>query len=52
MFSKKENSGVIVTPHWPAPYPPGVVCTYYVTGLMNYQDLEKVRLTFNSFNIS
>ena len=41
----------MTTPNWPQPFPIGIVCVYYIYGLMNLQDLEKVRLRFDDFDL-
>lgn len=51
ILSKKESSGYVVSPNFPFPYIPKVVCRYFVYGMQDSQHLERVRLEFISFTI-
>ena len=51
MKSRKESNGTIISPNYPHPYPLGVRCLYFIDGLVNIQNLEKVRLDFNELSI-
>ncbi|XP_032681365.1 cubilin isoform X3 [Odontomachus brunneus] len=51
ILSKKETSGVVVSPNFPFPYIPKVVCRYFIYGMQDSQHLERVRLEFETFAI-
>ncbi len=51
ILSKKESSGVVYSPNYPFPYQSNVVCRYFIYGMQDEQNLERVRLTFEKFNI-
>ncbi|XP_028523985.1 tolloid-like protein 1 isoform X3 [Apis cerana] len=51
ILSKKESSGQVVSPNFPFPYIPKVVCRYFIYGMQDSQHLERVRLEFIIFNI-
>ncbi|CAL1537449.1 unnamed protein product, partial [Lymnaea stagnalis] len=51
IMSGKETNGTFVSPGYPAMFPEGVVCRYYLDGLMDDQYLEKVKVSFFDFNI-
>ncbi|XP_043509572.1 bone morphogenetic protein 1 isoform X1 [Frieseomelitta varia] len=51
ILSKKESSGLVVSPNFPYPYIPKVVCRYFVYGMQDSQHLERVRLEFVTFKI-
>lgn len=51
ILSKKETSGVVVSPNFPYPYIPKVVCRYFIYGMQDAQHLERVRLEFLQFMI-
>ncbi|XP_055889902.1 cubilin-like isoform X3 [Biomphalaria glabrata] len=50
IMSYKESHGTIVSPGYPGDAR-GVVCHYYLDGLMDDQNLEKVKISFTNFNI-
>ena len=50
-MSAKESNGTIFSPGYPRNFPEGVLCHYYLDGLMDRQNLEKVKVTFTDFNI-
>ncbi|KAH9490912.1 hypothetical protein Btru_039781, partial [Bulinus truncatus] len=50
ILSYKESHGTIVSPGYPGEAR-GVVCHYYLDGLMDDQNLEKVKISFTNFNI-
>lgn len=52
ILSKKESSGDVVSPNYPFPYIPKVVCRYFIYGMQDSQHLERVRLVFSTFDIS
>ncbi|XP_043580060.1 cubilin isoform X1 [Bombus pyrosoma] len=51
ILSKKESSGFVVSPNYPFPYIPKVVCRYFIYGMQDSQHLERVRLEFRQFKI-
>ncbi|KAG7213761.1 hypothetical protein KM043_002984 [Ampulex compressa] len=51
ILSKKESFGYVVSPNYPYPYIPKVVCRYFVYGMQDSQHLERVRLEFTKFVI-
>ncbi|XP_026672046.1 bone morphogenetic protein 1 isoform X2 [Ceratina calcarata] len=51
ILSKKESSGHVVSPNFPYPYIPKVVCRYFIYGMQDSQHLERVRLDFLTFKI-
>merc|ERR1712077_46184 len=51
ILSKKESKGVVYSPNYPFPYQTNVVCRYFIYGMQDEQNLERVRLTFEKFNI-
>ncbi|XP_045128988.1 cubilin-like isoform X3 [Portunus trituberculatus] len=46
ILSKKESNGTVYSPNYPFPYPPNIVCRYFIYGLQDAQNLERVRLQF------
>ena len=42
---------VFYSPNYPFPYQTNVVCRYFIYGMQDEQNLERVRLTFEKFNI-
>ncbi|XP_012271298.1 cubilin isoform X3 [Orussus abietinus] len=52
ILSKKESSGFVVSPNFPYPYVPKVVCRYFIYGMQDSQHLERVRLNFTQFEIT
>ncbi|CAG5135827.1 unnamed protein product, partial [Candidula unifasciata] len=51
ILSGKESNGTFVSPGYPANFKQGIVCRYYMDGLMDEQNLEKVKVSFFDFNI-
>ncbi|XP_043504117.1 dorsal-ventral patterning tolloid-like protein 1 isoform X1 [Polistes fuscatus] len=51
ILSKKKSFGFVVSPNFPFPYMPKVVCRYFVYGMQDSQHLERVRLDFMVFEI-
>ncbi|XP_056630783.1 tolloid-like protein 2 [Diorhabda sublineata] len=51
ILSKKESSGVVVSPNYPFPYMPKLVCRYFIYGMQDSQHLERVRLDFVMFEV-
>ncbi|XP_024938391.1 bone morphogenetic protein 1 isoform X2 [Cephus cinctus] len=49
ILSKKESYGFVVSPNFPYPYIPKVVCRYFIYGMQDSQHLERVRLEFLIF---
>ena len=50
-MSLGESNGTITSPRFPSAYPLNVTCKYYVDGLVDQQNLEKVKLLFDFFDI-
>ncbi|XP_064103778.1 cubilin-like isoform X5 [Macrobrachium nipponense] len=46
ILSKKESNGTVYSPNYPFPYLPNVVCRYFIYGLQDAQNLERVKLQF------
>ncbi len=51
ILSKSQSSGVVYSPNYPYPYLPKIVCRYFVYGLQDQQNLERVRLSFEIFDV-
>ncbi|ODN01954.1 Cubilin [Orchesella cincta] len=51
ILSKRQSNGVVYSPNYPFPYVPKIVCRYFVYGLQDPQDLERVRLSFEKFDV-
>ncbi|XP_021958123.2 uncharacterized protein LOC110854036 isoform X3 [Folsomia candida] len=51
ILSKGQSSGVVYSPNYPFPYLPKIVCRYFVYGLQDQQNLERVRLSFEIFDV-
>ena len=49
--SNGETSGEIVSPNYPGTSPPNITCFYYIDGLIDQDNLEKVMLTFSNVNL-
>lgn len=51
ILSKKESNGMVFSPNYPFPYQTNVVCRYFIYGMQDEQNLERVRLTFDKFDV-
>ncbi|XP_074663096.1 cubilin-like [Tubulanus polymorphus] len=51
VLSTGESNGTIVSPNYPAHYPPNVTCHYFIDGRYDKENLEKVSLSFKTFHI-
>ncbi|CAB3384550.1 Hypothetical predicted protein [Cloeon dipterum] len=51
ILSKKESEGAVYSPNYPFPYIPKIVCRYFIYGMQDMQHLERVRLSFDKFEI-
>ncbi|XP_055680317.1 cubilin isoform X3 [Lutzomyia longipalpis] len=51
ILSKKESSGFVYSPNYPYPFIPKVVCRYFIYGMQDAQNLERVKLEFSIFEI-
>ncbi|XP_072949921.1 cubilin-like isoform X3 [Epargyreus clarus] len=51
ILSKKESTGFVYHPNYPFPYIQKVVCRYFIYGMQDSQNLERVRLEFQNFSI-
>jgi hypothetical protein len=41
----------VFSPNYPFPYQPYIVCRYFIYGMQDSQNLERVALTFDKFDI-
>ncbi|XP_042885956.1 cubilin-like isoform X1 [Penaeus japonicus] len=46
ILSQAESNGTVYSPNYPFPYHPNIVCRYFIYGLQDAQNLERVRLQF------
>ncbi|KAI5755333.1 hypothetical protein M8J77_016053 [Diaphorina citri] len=51
ILSKKESTGFVYSPNYPFPYLPKIVCRYFIYGMQDSQNLERVKLEFLKFDI-
>uniref|UniRef100_T1IVJ3 CUB domain-containing protein n=1 Tax=Strigamia maritima TaxID=126957 RepID=T1IVJ3_STRMM len=51
ILSKKESNGTVYSPNYPFLYHPNTICRYFIYGLQDQQNLERVRLEFDKFEI-
>ncbi|XP_048477631.1 tolloid-like protein 2 isoform X4 [Plutella xylostella] len=51
ILSKKESTGFVYHPNYPFLYIQKVVCRYFIYGMQDSQNLERVRLEFQNFSI-
>ncbi len=51
ILSKRESHGMVFSPNYPFPYQTNVVCRYFIYGMQDEQNLERVILDFEKFNI-
>jgi len=51
VLSSGESRGIVISPNYPQNYPINVTCHYYVDGLVDKQNLEKVKLRFDDFDL-
>ncbi|GFO42186.1 cubilin, partial [Plakobranchus ocellatus] len=51
IMSQEESNGTIVSPNYPGLCREGVVCRYYLDGLMDDEHLEKVKVKIYQFEI-
>ncbi|XP_023327852.1 dorsal-ventral patterning tolloid-like protein 1 isoform X2 [Eurytemora carolleeae] len=51
ILSKKESKGQVFSPNYPFPYQPYIVCRYFIYGMQDSQNLERVVLNFEKFDI-
>lgn len=51
ILSKRESSGMLFSPNYPFPYQTNIVCRYFVYGMQDEQNLERVILQFEKFNV-
>lgn len=49
--STGQSSGAVYSPNYPFPYLPKIYCKYYIYGLQDNQNLERVKLTFEKFDV-
>ncbi|CAG0891432.1 unnamed protein product [Darwinula stevensoni] len=49
VLSGKETNGSVVSPNWPLPYMTNIICRYFIYGMQDSQNLERVRLEFKDF---
>lgn len=46
ILSRGRSRGTVFSPSYPFPYFPNVVCRYFIYGLEDSQNLERIRLQF------
>ncbi|KAF2360157.1 Low-density lipoprotein (LDL) receptor class A repeat [Trinorchestia longiramus] len=46
ILSKRTSNGTVFSPNYPFLYLPNIVCRYFIYGLQDSQNLERVRLEF------
>ncbi|XP_047737620.1 bone morphogenetic protein 1-like isoform X2 [Hyalella azteca] len=46
ILSKRTSNGTVFSPNYPYLYLPNIVCRYFIYGLQDSQNLERVRLEF------
>lgn len=46
--SRSESSGFIVSPNYPGTAPPNTTCFFYIDGLIDTENREKVILNFTN----
>ena len=51
IYSGGETNGTIMSPYYPNPYPVNITCIYYIDGLQDKQNLEKVELEVEDVDI-
>lgn len=51
IYSLGESNGTVMSPYYPDPYPLNIICTYFIDGLQDRQNLEKVILNFEDLDI-
>nr|XP_018896176.1 PREDICTED: cubilin isoform X2 [Bemisia tabaci] len=51
ILSKKGSNGFVYSPNYPYPYHPKIVCRYFIYGMQDSQNLERVHLEFSLFDI-
>ncbi|XP_059082755.1 cubilin-like isoform X2 [Tigriopus californicus] len=51
ILSKRESEGMVFSPNYPFPYQTNVVCRYFIYGMQDEQNLERVVLEFDKFNV-
>lgn len=49
--SSGESSGMITSPNYPNSSPPNITCYYYIDGLIDTENLEKVILDFSTIQL-
>ncbi|KAI1301505.1 Cubilin [Halotydeus destructor] len=52
ILSRKESNGTVYSPNYPFLYHTNIVCKYFIYGLQDAQNLEKVKLDFEKFEIA
>ncbi|XP_043246214.1 cubilin-like isoform X2 [Amphibalanus amphitrite] len=51
ILSKRESSGMVYSPNYPFPYLQNIVCKYFIYGMKDSQNLERVLLMFDMFDV-
>jgi len=51
VLSDGDSRGLVTSPNYPHNYPINVSCHYYIDGLVDKQNLEKVKLLFDDFDL-
>ncbi|XP_021344152.1 protein SpAN-like, partial [Mizuhopecten yessoensis] len=52
IMSKKGSNGTVRSPGYPRDYPINVTCRYYLDGISNQYNSEKVMVAFTDFELS
>ena len=51
LSQRHVKNGTIVSPNYPYPYIQNIICRYFVYGMEDMQNLERVRVEFLRFGI-
>jgi len=51
IFSEGETYGNVTSPYYPKSYPLNITCIYYIDGLQDKRNLEKVELEMEDIDI-
>lgn len=51
ILSRKESNGTIYAPNYPFLYHPNIICKYFIYGLQDAQNLERINFHFEMLQI-
>ena len=51
ILSSGRSKGSVYSPNYPFPYLPKIYCRYFIYGVQDPQNLERVKLTFEKFDV-